>query len=142
MTVLRDASAAAIYGTNAANGVVLIQTKTGRGTQGPQFEYNSSASASSVTRLPDMLNASEFAAAVAAHAPTRVDSLRGANTNWFGLVDRTAYGQEHNFSFTNGGVDNSYRLSVGYLNQQGIIRASAVDRISLASTIGKTSPIV
>jgi TonB-dependent starch-binding outer membrane protein SusC len=131
MTVLRDASAAAIYGTNAANGVVLIQTKTGRGTQGPQFEYNSSASASSVTKLPDMLNASEFAAAVAAHAPTRVDSLRGANTNWFGLVDRTAYGQEHNFSFTNGGVDNSYRLSVGYLNQQGIIRASAVDRISL-----------
>ncbi len=131
ITVLRDASAAAIYGTNAANGVVLITTKTGRGTQGTRFEYNSSASASSVTRVPDMLNASQFAAAVAQYAPARVDSLRGANTDWFNLIDRTAYGQEHNFSFTNGGSDMSYRLSVGYLNQQGILRASAVDRISL-----------
>jgi len=131
ITVLRDASAAAIYGTNAANGVVLIQTKSGKGTQGAQFEYNSSASASSVTRLPDMLNSAQFAAAVAQYAPARVDSLRGANTNWFDLIDRTAYGQEHNFSFTNGGTDNSYRLSVGYLNQQGILRSSSVDRVSL-----------
>jgi len=131
ITVLRDASAAAIYGTNAANGVVLITTKTGKGTQGARFEYTSSASASSVTRLPDMLNATQFAAAVAQYAPARVDSLRGDNTDWFSMVDRTAYGQEHNFSFTNGGTDNSYRLSVGYLNQQGIIRNSSVDRISL-----------
>ena len=131
ITVLRDASAAAIYGTNAANGVVLITTKTGKGTQGARFEYTSSASASSVTRLPDMLNATQFAAAVAQYAPARVDSLRGDNTDWFNMIDRTAYGQEHNFSFTNGGTDNSYRLSVGYLNQQGIIRNSSVDRISL-----------
>jgi iron complex outermembrane receptor protein len=131
MTVLRDASAAAIYGTNAANGVVLITTKTGKGTQGAHFEYNSSASVSSVTRLPEMLNAAQFAAAVAQYAPARVDSLRGVNTDWFGMVDRTAYGQEHNFSFTNGGTDNSYRLSVGYLKQDGVIRASSVDRISL-----------
>jgi iron complex outermembrane receptor protein len=131
ITVLRDASAAAIYGTNAANGVVLITTKTGKGTSGARFEYNSSASASSVTRVPDMLNAAQFAAAIAQYAPARVDSLRGANTNWFNSIDRTAYGQEHNFSFTNGSSDMSYRLSVGYLNQQGIIRASSVDRISL-----------
>ena len=53
ITVLKDASAAAIYGANAANGVVLIKTKRGRG--GPQVEYSGSASASSVTRLPAML---------------------------------------------------------------------------------------
>ena len=131
ITVLRDASAAAIYGTNAANGVVLITTKAGKGTSGTRFEYNSSASASSVDRLPEMLNAAQFAAAVAQYAPARVDSLRGANTNWFGLIDRTAYGQEHNFAFTNATNDMSYRLSVGYLNQEGIIRSSAVNRISL-----------
>jgi iron complex outermembrane receptor protein len=131
ITVLRDASAAAIYGTNAANGVVIITTKSGRQTQGARFEYSSSASASSVDRLPDMLNATQFAAAVAQYAPTRVDSLRGANTDWFGLIDRTAYGQEHNFSFTNGGTDNSYRVSLGYLNQEGILRSSGVNRISL-----------
>jgi iron complex outermembrane receptor protein len=129
VTVLRDASAAAIYGSNAANGVVLITTKSGKGRSG--FEYSSSASASSVTRLPDMLNAAQFANAVATYAPARVDSLAGASTNWFNLIDRTAYGQEHNFAFTNAGTDNSYRLSVGYLKQDGIIRASSVERLSL-----------
>src|SRR2546426_1940978 len=132
ITVLRDASAAAIYGTNAANGVVLITTKAGKGTSGTRFEYNSSASASSVDRLPEMLNAAQFAAAVAQYAPARVDSLRGANTNWFGLIDRTAYGQEHNFAFTNATNDMSYRLSLGYLKQEGIIRSSDLDRVSLS----------
>jgi iron complex outermembrane receptor protein len=131
ITVLRDASAAAIYGTNAANGVVLITTKSGKGSQGPRVEYSSSASASSVTRLPDMLNAAQFAAAVATYAPTRVGSLLGANTNWFNLIDRTAYGQEHNFSLTNGTGDGGYRLSFGYLKQDGVIRASSTQRVSL-----------
>ena len=131
ITVLRDASAAAIYGTNAANGVVLITTKSGKGMAGTRFEYNSSASASSVDRLPDMMNAGEFSSAVAQYAPSRVDSLRGQNTNWFNVIDRTGYGQEHNFAFTNGGNDMSYRISLGYLNQQGIIRSSSVDRLSL-----------
>ncbi len=57
ITVLRDAGAAAIYGTNAANGVVLITTKRGEAGQKPKFEYTGSASASSVTRVPSMLNA-------------------------------------------------------------------------------------
>lgn len=131
ITVLRDASAAAIYGSNAANGVVLISTKNGRGHQGSRFEYSSSASASSVTRMPDMLNASQFAAAVTTYAPSRVDSLLGQSTDWFNLIDRTAYGQEHNISFTNGNVDQSYRLSLGYLNQDGVIRSSSTQRLSL-----------
>jgi len=131
ITVLRDASAAAIYGSNAANGVVLITTKSGRGRQGTQVEYSSSASASSVTRLPDVLNAAQFSAAVADYAPTRIDSLLGANTDWFGLIDRTAYGQDHNLSVTGGGADQNYRLSLGYLNQDGIIRASSTERVTL-----------
>lgn len=131
ITVLRDASAAAIYGANAANGVVLITTKSGRGREGVQVEYNSSASASSVTRLPDMLNASQFAAAVAQYAPSRVDSLLGANTNWLSLIDRTGYGQEHNLSVSNEGGGMSYRLSLGYLNQKGIVQASSTERVTL-----------
>ena len=59
VTVLRDASAAAIYGANAANGVVLIQTKSG-GAGKPQFEYSGSTSASTVDRLPEMLCATQF----------------------------------------------------------------------------------
>jgi iron complex outermembrane receptor protein len=131
ITVLRDASAAAIYGANAANGVVLITTKSGKGRQGTQVEYSTSASASSVTRLPDMLNAAQFSAAVAQYAPSRVDSLLGANTDWLNLVTRTGYGQEQNVSLTSGAEDMSYRLSVGYLNQKGIIQASSTERLSL-----------
>ncbi len=131
ITVLRDASAAAIYGANAANGVVLITTKSGTGRQGTRVEYSGSASASSVTRLPDMLNAAQFSAAVAQYAPTRVGLLLGQNTDWFSLIDRTAFGQEHNLSVTSGANDMSYRLSLGYLNQRGIIRASSTERISL-----------
>src|SRR5438105_11664569 len=98
ITVLRDASAAAIYGSNAANGVVLITTKGAKGRQGTGVEYSTSGSVSSVTRLPDVLTAAQFAAAVAQYAPSRVDSLRGANTDWFGLIDRTAYGQQHDLA--------------------------------------------
>jgi len=131
ITVLRDASAAAIYGSNAANGVVLITTKSGKGRHGGGFEYTSSASASSVTKVPEMLNAAQFATAVATYAPARSALLLGANTDWFSLIGRTATGQEHNVSFTNGTDDMGYRLSLGYLNQDGIIRASATERLSV-----------
>ncbi len=72
--MLRDAGAAAIYGTNAANGVVLITTKRGKQSEGRKMsiEYTGSASASTVTRLPSMLNAAQFRAAVEQHAPGSV----------------------------------------------------------------------
>src|SRR5947199_3739070 len=130
ITVLRDASAAAIYGSNAANGVVLITTKGSKGRQGTGVEYSTSGSVSSVTRLPDVLNAAQFAAAVAQYAPTRVASLLGASTDWFGLIDRTAYGQQHDLAFSSAGTDMSYRLSLGYLNQDGVIQASSTERLS------------
>lgn len=129
MTVLKDASAAAIYGANAAAGVVLITTKSGRGR--PQIEYSGSASASSVTRLPDMLDAAQFRAAVQQYAPQNVPQLGTANTDWFGQVDRTGVGQQHDFAVTGSGQTNNYRLSVGYLNQDGIIKGTTAERVSL-----------
>jgi len=129
ITVLRDASAAAIYGANAANGVVLIQTKSGRGR--PQFEYSVSTSASSVTRLPDMLNADQFRTAVQTYAPQNVGQLQNANTDWFSLVDRTAFGQEHNLAVAGAGDAMNWRLSLGYLNQDGIIQGTTTERVAL-----------
>src|SRR5207249_2053358 len=73
MTVLKDASAAALYGANASNGVVLITTKSGQG--GPRVEYSASMSAAHVTRFSAMLNGPQFAAAVQAHA-SQFDTLR------------------------------------------------------------------
>ncbi len=131
ITVLRDASAAAIYGSNAANGVVIITTKSGRGRQGTQVEYSNSMSVSSVTKVPNVLNAAQFSAAVQQYAPTRTTLLLGSNTDWLNLIGRTAYGQEHNLAFSSESSDRSYRLSLGYLKQDGIIQASSTERLSL-----------
>ena len=130
ITVLRDASAAAIYGANAANGVLLIQTKTG-GSGKPQFTYTGSASTSTVDRLPKMLNAAQFRAAVQQYAPQNVSQLGSANTDWFKLVDRSAFGQDHNVSVSGAGNSMNWRLSAGYLNQDGVIRGSTTERTSL-----------
>jgi iron complex outermembrane receptor protein len=130
ITVLRDASAAAIYGANAANGVVLIQTKTG-GIGKPQFEYSGSTSSSSVTRLPEMLNAAQFRTAVQTYAPQNVSQLGNANTDWFEQVDRRAFGQDHNASVSGATNTMKWRFSGGYLNQDGIIRGTTTERASL-----------
>lgn len=135
ITVLRDASAAAIYGANAANGVVLITTKRGQANQKPKFEYSGSFSASTSRGLPTMLNASQFRAAVLAHADTaQSNQLLNANTDWLSLVDRTAYGQEQNFAISGAGTSSDYRFSVNYLDQNGIIEATNTKRITLGAS--------
>jgi len=136
ITVLRDASAAAIYGANAANGVVIITTKSRTGVQG-QFgthvEYTANFSSSSVDRLPTMLNAEQFRAAVQQYAPQNVSQLGNANTNWFDLTTGSAMGQEHNFSLTNTQEKSFVRLSLGYLNQDGVVDGTKAERVTLSA---------
>ena len=129
ITVLKDASAAAIYGANASNGVVLITTKSGQGRT--HVEYTGSVSSSSVTRIPSMLNADQFRAAVNSFAPANAGQLLNANTNWFDLVDQTAMGQQHDVNLSGAGASNNYRLSLGYLNQDGILKSTTAERIAL-----------
>ena len=135
ITVLRDASAAAIYGSNAANGVVIIKTKSGAGVAGgerrTQFEYTTSFSTSQVTRLPDVLNADEFRAAVTQYAPQSVSQLQNENTDWLGVVTQAGFGQDHNLSVTSAGENTNLRMSLGYLNQEGILLGTTLERVSL-----------
>ncbi len=129
ITVLRDASAASIYGANAANGVVIIKTKTGRDR--PRFEYSGTVSASAVTRLPSMLNAAQFRSAVEEFAPQNAGQLLNANTDWLRVIDRPAYGQEHSLAVSGAGESMDYRLSVNFLDQDGILQGTNTQRISL-----------
>ena len=133
ITVLRDGASAAIYGTNAANGVVLITTKRGQQGEGPTFEYTGTASASQVTRLPFMLDARHFRFAVQRYAPQNLWQLRDANTDWYDLVDRTGIGQEHNAAVSGAGAGMDYRVSLNYLDQRGIFDESSVRRIGLGA---------
>jgi TonB-dependent starch-binding outer membrane protein SusC len=134
MTVLRDAGAAAIYGTNAANGVVLITTKKGQAGQPMKLEYTGSLSASAITRTPSMLNAQQFRTAVesieAAH-PGRLVQLQNGNTDWYGAIDRTGFGQEHNVALSGGGAANDYRVSFNFLDQRGLIQENSARRLGL-----------
>lgn len=129
VTVLRDASAAAIYGANAANGVVIITTRSGRGR--PQFEYSGTVSSSSVTRVPSMLDAAQYRAAVTQYAPGNLAQLQNATTDWFGLATQSAFGQDHNFAASGAGENSAWRLSLGHLNQDGIVRGTNLKRTSL-----------
>jgi TonB-dependent starch-binding outer membrane protein SusC len=131
VTVLKDASATAIYGSRGANGVILIETR--RATpRTPQLTYSNSVSTSRVTRLQPMLSADEFRQVVSAVAPGRLPYLGSASTDWRDEVLRDGIGQEHAIALA-GAADNlSYRLSLGYLNQEGVIRGSEVERFSAA----------
>ena len=129
ITILRDASAAAIYGANAANGVVVIQTKSA--PRGTQIAYNSTMSASSVARHLQVLDATQFDSVVRLYAPQSAGLLGAANTDWFKLVSRTAFGQEHNLAVSSAGQSSNYRLSLGYLTQDGDIKAATTERISM-----------
>jgi TonB-linked SusC/RagA family outer membrane protein len=135
ITVLRDAGAAAIYGTNAANGVVLITTKRGQQGEGsrPKLEYTGTASASRVTRVPSMLTAEQFLAAVQQHAPGALGQVQSHNTDWFGAIDRTGFGQEHNVAVSGAGSSMDYRLSLNFLDQNGIIDRNSTRRIGLGA---------
>jgi len=134
ITVLRDAASAAIYGTNAANGVVLITTKRGQQGRGAKIEYSGSVSASRTTRLPSMLNRDQFRAAVEANAPGSVGQLQNANTDWFGAIGRTGIGQEHNVAVSGAGSKMDYRLSLNFLDQNGIIDQNGTQRIGLGAS--------
>lgn len=132
ITVLKDASSAALYGANAANGVILIKTRSGRGA--PELEYSGSVSASTISKLPDMLDAAQFKAAVQAYAPQSVGQLSTASTDWFDQVDQLGVGQEHNLSLSGSGTTMDYRFSVGFLDQKGVIQGTQVQRLSLGAS--------
>lgn len=132
MTVLKDASSTAIYGSRGANGVILIETKSGRA--GPQFTYSGSVSAARVTNEPSLLTADQFRAAVSQFAPDRVRYLGTQNTNWRDAVLRDGVGQEHLVSVSGAGEDMNYRLSLGRLDQEGVLQGSLTERTSAALT--------
>ncbi|MEP6621498.1 MAG: TonB-dependent receptor plug domain-containing protein, partial [bacterium] len=107
MTVLKDASATAIYGSRGANGVVMITTKSGLGRSG--VTYTTSVSNSRVTGGPSLLDAAQFRAAVTKYAPENSAMLGSANTDWRKAVQRDAMGQDHSLAFSGNRSDMNYR---------------------------------
>lgn len=131
-TVLKDASAAAIYGSRGANGVIIITTKKGKKGSPGRLTYDGYYSTAQFTEQPNVLSAEEFRNVVTYVAPNRLEKLGSANTNWFDEVTRTAIGQNHSLSFTGGAENIGYRASVGYQKQEGVQVGSQTERTSIA----------
>lgn len=133
-TVLKDASATAIYGSRASNGVVIITTKKGSQTGGkPKINYSANFSLSKVTDYLDVLSADEFREAFKQHSSHSdpASFLGDASTDWQKEIYRTAFGTDHNVSITGNTLKTPYRVSVGYTNQNGIIKENSYDRFSV-----------
>lgn len=118
-TILKDASSAAIYGSRGANGVILVTTKRGRVGK-TLVEYDGFVSQENVSHELDALNADQWRKAVTGNPDSSFIDL-GANTDWQKAITQTAFTQSHNLSISGGTNELSYRGSVGYIDQQGIV---------------------
>lgn len=130
ISILKDASATAIYGSRGANGVVIITTKTGKGSQGGIVEFNSSLSISSPAESYNLLGPNEFLDAVEQFGGDRSAQDFGAETDWQEFVTRTVASQNQNVSYSNNYGDGNVRLTFGYSKQFGVIEKSDLERIT------------
>ena len=130
VTVLKDAQATAIYGSRGANGVVLITTKNGQAQGNTQVTYGANLSDRRVAKAPAYLDAAQYRAAVQQYAPGNVSLLGSANTDWLGAIEQTGGGQEHNLAVGGTRQDLQYRLSLGYLADEGVLRGDRTTRVS------------
>lgn len=115
--VLKDGSAAAIYGTRGTNGVILITTKQAKGVDINQVEYNGYVSTSLITKKLDMLNADEF-------RTLYPDQDHGADTDWIDEISRTPVSHVHNLSLMGGNSKTNYIANLNYASRQGIMKKS------------------
>jgi iron complex outermembrane receptor protein len=132
-TILKDASATAIYGSRASNGVVIITTKKGSvKSSKPQVTYNTNFMVSKVYEYYDVLPADDYRKIFPekSNAPASF-RLGTTTTNWQKEIYRTSFGNEHNVSMTGNPGNLPYRLSVGYINQNGIIEENNYQRSNI-----------
>lgn len=118
--VLRDASATAIYGSKAANGVIIVTTKRGR-EGSANVSYQGYVSWERIANDHDMMTASELRA-YAEENGINIPNDRGADTNWAKEVQRTGFATNHNVSISGGNKTTNYNVSVNYIKRDGIIR--------------------
>ena len=128
--ILKDASATAIYGSRATNGVIIITTKSGRMNSDFKVEIDSKFSVGVKANTVDVLNKNEFRASVNSFFPDAAGLLTGSETNWQEEIYQTAFGTDNNITLSEGFENSSYRFSVGYTYQDGILKTDKFSRPS------------
>jgi iron complex outermembrane receptor protein len=137
-SVLKDASAAAIYGARASNGVILITTKKGK-KGAMKLDFTSQLSIGNITKKADVLTANEIRSIVNANGTSTLKSLLGnANTDWQDQIYQTAISTDNNISISGAAKNLPYRLSIGNLNQKGILKTDELKRTTVGININPT----
>jgi len=126
ITVLKDGSAAAIYGTRGANGVILVTTR--KGMKGKTLiEYNVYTSAEMVAKNEPVMNATEWRAL---SSETGLGTDYGATTDWYRQIEQTAFSQSHNLSISGGTDHTGYRASISYRQGEGVEINTGYDQLN------------
>lgn len=128
INIMRDASSTAIYGSRAANGIILITTRRAK-TNESYITYNGYAALETVSNRIEMLSAEELRTYLSAVGKTPLDE-DGSSMDWQNEVMRKGISHNHNISFGNASENTRYSVSLNYLNNEGIIKTSSMDRIT------------
>jgi len=137
-TVLKDASATAIYGSRASNGVIIITTKKGKLGSHLKIEYNGNFSYSTPIKKIDVLSADQFRSLETEHYPTHTNLLGTANTDWQKEIYQNAFGMDHNVSLSGAYKMLPYRVSFGYSDEDGILKTDNMKRTTLSAVLTPT----
>ena len=131
ISVLKDASSTAIYGVRASNGVIIVTTKKGLRGDATRVMVSTQASVANIVKYSDVLSADEFRALVKARGTTgQLATLGQANTDWQREIYRTAYTSDNNVSVSGSTGMLPYRISTGYLYQEGLLKRNDLKRYS------------
>ena len=133
-TVLKDASATAIYGSRASNGVIIITTKKGRAGQRPTVTYNGDITVSTIQKKYEVLNASEFKQA-ATSLGFDTSAMGTADTDWQDEIFRTSVSTKHSLSIQGGLKDMPYRIGLGFEDNNGILKNSWMKRFNTSINV-------
>jgi len=137
-TVLKDASATAIYGNRAAGGVIIITTKKGKTQDKLSVGYSGNVSSGQIFNKVDVLDATEYRAIInELHGDDSdvLDALGDANTDWQDEIYESAFGHEHNLNLSGGVKKLPYRLSLGFLDKEGVLKNDNYKRTSLGLNV-------
>lgn len=137
-TVLKDASATAIYGSRGSNGVIIITTKKGRNNMAPKVSYNGNVSYSVKRKTLDVLNAADYTNFIKSYYGENSDAaalLGTADTDWQEEIYTPAVSSDHNVTIQGGLKNMPYRISLGYTDQNGILKTSNFQRTTASVTL-------
>lgn len=133
-TVLKDASATAIYGSRASNGVIIITTKKGRSGQKPSVTYNGNVTLSTIQKKYDVMNASEYKQALTSLG-IDTSTLGSYDTDWQNEIFRTSVSTNHNISIQGGLKNMPYRVSLGFEDNNGIVKTTWMKRFNTSVNV-------